>query len=241
MSAVVQVLMSSWVRRRAGLALAAVLVAGGARAEGLSLGPADAVGLTASGTGLGLSLGERVGLRLGADVSAPDASLRAEARPGLRLDSPADAAGFGAARLAALDLLADWQLGGGLKLTGGALYRQGAGGLRLLPDGAGSLGLGGAARAVGGMPGFSPGLADPGRWRLAPYVGVGWSSRRADGLGLGLHADLGLLFPAADADALAGGDAALAGRRADDELRLRDDPRFGRGQPVLSIGVNWGF
>ncbi|WP_139826437.1 hypothetical protein [Derxia lacustris] len=193
-------------------------LASSAAAEGLSL-PAEP-GLTG---GVGLVAGERAGLRLG--FSRLDAERSA--------DSLAPAPGR---RLAGIGLLADWQLTDGLRLTGGALYHPGASGLRLLAGSAGSLGLGSGLAA--GTPGQQPALADPVRWRLAPYVGLGWASRPVGGAGLGFHADLGLALQPADFD---GAFADPAARRLDDEARLRDDSRPLRGWPVLSFGVNWGF
>jgi len=217
-------------RPLAAIAALGLLLAAPAGAEGLSLN-AD-VGTLGAGVGLGYAVTDRVGLR--ASVNGLDVN-RSYDSGGNRYDA--------ALKLLSFDLLADWYFTEGFRLTGGALYNRNRADLRLLPGPGSSISLNGTDYPVAG----ARGQVDLGRKRLTPYVGIGWSSQPPGHAGLGFHADVGVVFqqPTVSIDvdapaALLNDPAFQANRRAEEE-RLRDDLRFARTWPVISIGLNWGF
>lgn len=160
-------------------------------------------------------------------------------------DQTYDANRYGAdLKFSSLEALADVYLSGGFRLTGGAIYsankvdltaRLGAGGSFTL-NGTTYSGINSASAVV-----------DLGRKRVAPYIGIGYSSRPNGSPGLGFHFDAGIVHqsPQAtisiDANPAVTSDPTFLANKAQEEAKLRDSVSSASNWPVVMVGMSYTF
>ena len=147
-------------------------------------------------------------------------------------------------KFSSIEALADVYLAGGFRLTGGAIYsankvdltaRLGPGGSFTL-NGNTYVGINSASAVV-----------DLGRKRVAPYIGIGYSSRPNGGSGFGFYFDAGIVHqsPQAtisiDADPLVTSDPTFQANKAQEEGKLRDSVSSASNWPVVMVGMSYTF
>ena len=174
--------------------------------------------------GVGSGGGKNLGLRL--HYNGGSAERGATAGAGLR----------GAARLDSFSLLGDWHpRATGLRVTAGVIANRNrfeAGTRTGLHEAADIAPRRQASPTLHAS--VSPGRADP-------YLGLGWSKLPSRGKGLGFYADAGVLFqhPRTGLTATSGMSATDVGAEQQDLHRSADSRH--RYNPVLSIGLSYGF
>lgn len=184
------------------------------------------------GVGYAASLSESSGARIGANFF--DHS-RSDDYEGNRYDAKL--------KFSSIEALADFYLAGGFRITGGAIYSANK------LDLAARLGPGNTFKLNGvGYPvNSASAVVDLGRKRVAPYLGIGYSSRPGGGAGFGFHFDAGILRQGASAsiaiDANPGitSDPVFQANKAQAEIDLREAVSDSKNWPVLSFGVTYTF
>jgi len=185
------------------------------------------------GVGYATALSERINARVG--FSYFDYSR----------DQTYDANRYGAdLKFSSIEALADVYLAGGFRVTGGAIYsankvdltaRLGAGGSFTL-NGTTYSGINSASAVV-----------DLGRKRVAPYIGIGYSSRPNGSAGLGFYFDAGVVHqsPQAsisiDANPAVTSDPSYQANKAQEEAKLRDAVSSTSNWPVVMVGMSYTF
>ncbi len=147
-------------------------------------------------------------------------------------------------KFSSIEALADVYVAGGFRISGGAIYsankldltaQLGAGGTFTM-NGVTYSGINAASAQV-----------DLGRKKVAPYIGIGYSSRPNEGKGLGFHFDVGIVHqnPQAsitiDADPVVTGDPTFQANKAQEEAKLRDSVSSASNWPVLMFGMSYTF
>ncbi|CAN5319770.1 hypothetical protein BH09PSE6_BH09PSE6_23320 [soil metagenome] len=211
-------------------ACAALLCAGAAHAQVGSL--YVKAGTLGAGVGYAVPIGDSFAARIGANV------LRVS-----HDDTYKDNDYKGKAKFESLDLLGDWYLTDGFRLTAGALYNRN----RLKADA--DLGPGGTYEVNGVAYPIDSASAkiELGRKKFTPYVGIGYSTKPQLKAGLGFYADLGVTFqnPKSSIDVQANplilNDPTFQANLAEAEHDLQHEANKLKVYPVVSAGVVYGF
>jgi len=147
-------------------------------------------------------------------------------------------------KFSSIEALADLYVAGGFRITGGAIYsankldlsaKLGAGGSFTMNDVTYS-GVDSASATV-----------DLGRKRIAPYFGIGYSSRPNGSAGLGFYFDVGIVHQSPEAsinvvaDPAVTGDPTFQANKAQEEVKLRDAVSSASNWPVLMFGMSYTF
>lgn len=173
--------------------------------------------------GIGVGIGKNLGLRLQHQGGSTE---RGAAGIDLR----------GAPKFDSFSLLGDWHpRATGLRVTAGVVAnrnRLDAGAPLALYEAAGVASRRYASPTM--HAGLNPSHADP-------YLGLGWSKLPSRGKGLGFYADAGVLFqhPRTGLTATSGLSAADAAAEQHETHRATDSRH--RYNPVLSVGLSYGF
>jgi hypothetical protein len=141
------------------------------------------------------------------------------------------------------ELLGDYYLSEGWRVSAGGIYNANKVQLRLKPGPGSTYSLNGIAYPITSAS-AEVRLGDN---KLTPYVGLGYSSKPSSGSGLGFYMDLGATFQSPQssisvvADPLILGDATFQANKLAEEKKLKDEVSKAKTYPVLSLGMTYTF
>jgi hypothetical protein len=208
--------------------LSVVAVVGTSVVTAQSIGVAPHVGTMGLGADVGISVNDRVGVRVGANLFPITPSITlADIKYEFDIPSPQ------------LTAMVDLFLVGGLRLSGGArLSTEDPGATGTLLS---SVDIGNVTYTAADVGTLSAVVATN---ELAPYLGIGFGNIAKRGLGFIL--DFGLAFHGKpEAQLAASGpistDPTFQTELQREEVAFEDDINWVRFYPVVSIGVSFGF
>jgi hypothetical protein len=146
-------------------------------------------------------------------------------------------------KLQSFEVLGDYYLSQGWRLSAGGMYNANKVQLRLNPGPGSTYSLNGVAYPITS----ASAEVKLGDNKVTPYVGLGYSSKPGSSGGLGFYFDLGATFQSPKstitvvANPLILNDPTFQANKAAEEKKLQDDVAKAKTYPVLSLGLTYSF